>query len=198
MTAQIQDRVWYQDEEYVIVGVKGSGLFIPQDFGMAGVMMSTGCYRGFYVTYGVEDGEFRLETMTIRAANGDYKPINGIKPVMHEWQGGVYSRINLRVPFTGRLLLGKDFIGSMYVHMGFQKPPSYETVIELMIDHGVVLSSVDHSTSMADIRTEMQRRADEARSAAQSQSPEERRGLDMERMQQWIDWMFSLDYDLDE
>ncbi|MEM4721362.1 MAG: hypothetical protein QXT73_04810 [Candidatus Methanomethylicaceae archaeon] len=42
----------------------------------------------------------------------------------------------MRVPFIGKLRLAKDFIQELYVHMGFQKPSAYQTVLDLLFEEG--------------------------------------------------------------
>lgn len=182
MTAQIQDRVVFQDEDYVIAGVKGSGLFLPSDFDMDSTMISTACYRGFYMTYHCENGQLWLTEMTLRAPGGKYKPIAGVKPVIdQEWHVGRYSGLRLKTPFTGGLLLGADFIGAMYVHMGFQKPTSYRSVIELSLEDGNLRSAVDHSEQIGQMRVNNQNRLKAGR---------------LDDIGGWISKMFSLDYDV--
>lgn len=83
-------------------------------------------------------------------------PINGIKPqkIRTKYASFDYSYdgLNLKSKFTGRLLIGKDFIKSMYVHMGFQKPKTFKTVLKLHVDDGNVIEIKDLSKDMENIR----------------------------------------------
>jgi hypothetical protein len=100
----------------------------------------------------------------------------------------IYQGLKIPAPYTGGLLLARGFIQSMYVHMGFQKPTSFETVHELIFEEGKLISATDHSAKIAELRDEMQR-------------PRPRTGFDDERARMghiadWIAWTFSLDYDV--
>lgn len=192
MTAQIPDRVIYNGEHYDIVGLKGANLLTPADFEMVSVGFSSACWRGYYATYSVIDHQLFLTQLSLHARDGDYKPIDGVLPEREEQNGKyrsdpTYKGLRVKAPFTGRLLLGRNFIGSMYVHMGFQKPPAFETVIELLIENGDVQEVFDHSELMAHMRAEL-----EARRNDPNYQP---RKLDFNAMAAWIDHMFSLDYD---
>lgn len=48
--------------------------------------------------------------------------------------GFIYPNINLPFSFTGKLRLARDFIREFYIHMGFQKPTAYKTVMDLSFD----------------------------------------------------------------
>ena len=186
MTAQITDEVVYQGESYQIIGVKGALLPVPQDFGMIPQMMSTACYRGYFVEYTCEGSRLFLSEMTVRAA--EYKPINGVEVrIGGTFNAGQYFDIDLPLKFSGGLLIAKDFISTRYVHMGFQKPTSFQTVIELLIEDGKIVEVLDHSRKVAQMREDM----------AKMPAP----GFDDPRMQsrhlqEWIHWTFSLDYNL--
>jgi hypothetical protein len=60
------------------------------------------------------------------------------------------------VPFSGGLLLGKGFIRSFYVHMGFQAAWTYKKVVELLVTDGVVTDSVDRSEALAEVRSKIE------------------------------------------
>ncbi|MBZ0277555.1 MAG: hypothetical protein K8I60_15525 [Anaerolineae bacterium] len=186
MTAQITDKVVYQGESYQIIGIKGDGLPKPEDFDMLPQMMSTACYRGYFVEYTCEGSRIFLSEMTIRAP--EYKLINGIQAhIGGMFNAGQYSDVDMPLKFSGGLLIAKDFISAMYVHMGFQKPTSFQTVLELLIEDGKIINVLDHSQKVAQMRAE----------AAKLPAP----GFDDPRMQsrhleEWIHWTFSLDYNL--
>jgi hypothetical protein len=89
--------------------------------------------------------------MTLRVNNEDYKPINGVMPILDSGQA-TYKNINIRVPFTGQIRLAKDFIWELYVHMGYQKPSAFETVIDLKFENGQIVEISDRSKEVAEIR----------------------------------------------
>jgi hypothetical protein len=184
VTAQIPDSVLVSGVGYQIIGVKGEGLLHPIDFGMQCRMMHTACYRGYIAQYEVRDGQLVLTRIHIQA-EGEVLPIDGISPNQpFEHNRPVYEGLNVPAPFTGGLLLGRDFIQSMYVHMGFQKPIAYEEVVELHLEDGRVANIFDHSKNLAKKR----RLAGE-----DAQKPW---GKGRDDTMNWIETMFSLDYDL--
>lgn len=189
MTAQIPDTVVYQHNTYRIVGVKGKGLPTPGEFDMQPVMMSTGCYRGYVTQYALHNDRFVLNALTLRTGDDSYKPINGVRPTIGgTFKAGQYTNLNLPTRFSGGILIAKDFIQAMYVHMGFQKPTSFETVVELLIENGRLKRAIDHSEKVAQLRQALSK-------------PLPKPGFDDQRMRErhtmdWIEWTFSLDYDL--
>ncbi len=187
MTAQIPDCVWYRDDDYRIIGIKGERLLTPLDFGITPVMMSTACYRGYQAFYTCIDQQLLLTALTVRTKDNHYLPIHGVKAeIGGTFNAGQYSGLREPVPYSGALLLGKDFIQSMYVHMGFQKPISYATVIQLVLDNGKIVAETDFSEKIAQLR--------EARGNSTNGS---RPVVRPEDINKWVEWMFSLDYDLD-
>ena len=48
----------------------------------------------------------------------------------------MYEGLSLKTKFTGSIMITKDFIRSMYVHMGFQSPDTFRTVIRLEVQDG--------------------------------------------------------------
>lgn len=187
MTAQITDKVLYQGEKHEIVGIKGKGLINPTNFGLEPVMIHTACYRGFYLQYSVLNDKLLLTRMNVNDGSDSYPPISGIEATVlyYDTRDGekmernerVYEGLRVPVPFSGGLLIARDFIREMYVHMGFQKPTSFRTVHELLIDNGTITRMIAHSENVAQLRRKMQ---------GQSSEPEDLMG--------WINDMFSLDY----
>ncbi len=197
MTAQIPDEFRYEGEVYSLVGLKGEGLYTPQDFGMTPQAASTACYRGYVMKYDCIDGQLVLDGMTVNSEEGP--TINGVEPV--ESQDGfrarqvmaytvfggcqfakVYENLKMKTKFTGSILLAKDFISSMYVHMGFQRPMSFRTVLELQIQDGDIVNVSDLSEQMEEIRL---------RGLERGAHPDSRADEDV---REWIEGTFSLDY----
>jgi len=193
VTAQIPDRLDYEGHEFSIVGIKGEGLAHPLDFGMQPTTIHTGCYRGYYSTYSCVNGKLKLISLTLRTADGTYIAIHDVRPELDRitnrdgkevTANATYSGLEIDVAFSGGLLVARDFIQEMYVHMGFQKPYAYERVIEMMFRNGQLVGQIDHSDRMAFIRQEVI-------------SGEERKpgSFNRDEMKDWIEWTFSLDYD---
>jgi hypothetical protein len=81
------------------------------------------------------------------------------------------------------MLLAKDFIRSMYVHMGFQRPIAFRTVIEFHVKNGDITLQLDLSKKMEEYRKQ-----DSTKGAQPGSNSSE----DIEN---WIKQTFSLDYD---
>ena len=147
MTAQINDVFKFNGEEYVVCGIDGPELFDPIKEGFEPKMASTACWRGFYLTFIADNMYLYLHEISIR--QDEAKVFKGIKPEKGEWMfSHKYTNLQYKLPFTGKILIAKDFIDSMYIHMGFQRPIAYKTVIELIIENGDVKEVVDHSDAM--------------------------------------------------
>jgi hypothetical protein len=144
VTAQIPDTYIYKQKQYDLVGITGGQLFSPEDFGMTPEMIHTACYRGFYATYEIKEDSIFLKEVTMRERDGNYEPINKVMPKQGE-DGFVYQNINLLIPFTGKLRLAREFIQELYIHMGFQKPTAYKTVIDMSFEKGRLVEEKDRS-----------------------------------------------------
>ena len=119
---------------------------------MLPVPVSSACWRGFVCRYEVAGGRLLLDELSLREHEGRYVPLNGITPKEDHFGAYVYRGLSLPVNFTGRLLLASGFIQELYVHMGFQSPTSYETVLELSFEDGALAGVTDRSADMAAIR----------------------------------------------
>jgi hypothetical protein len=147
MTGQISDTFLYNGDEYSLIGMNTANLFSPEQFGMEPEMMSTACYRGFYGTYELTAEALLLRTLTIREKKGHYPPIHGIEPVVERHRAS-YEGLGVLVPFTGNLRIGKDFISELYIHMGYQKPTAFGTVLDIRLEEGRVVDITDRSKEM--------------------------------------------------
>jgi hypothetical protein len=151
MTAQIPDRFIYRGEEYSMVGKDGGGLLTPMDFGMRPVMIHTACYRGFYCTYLVTEDGLYLSEMTVRTADDVYPEVEGYQPIVQDYTG-VYRDMRVLTNFSGKLRLAKDFIEELYIHMGFQKPSAFRTVLDFQFSEGKLQTITDLSAYYAEMR----------------------------------------------
>ncbi|MCK4849186.1 MAG: hypothetical protein KAT16_09185 [Candidatus Heimdallarchaeota archaeon] len=183
MTGQMSDTLRYQKEQFDITGVKGDGLFHPEDAGLISYSCSTACWNGYLTTYEIVNDELLLAELLINTKK--VKDINGIQAeklrdssFTHQ-----FSHLNLKIPFTGNLLIGNEFIQSMYVHMGFQRPITYRKLIELKIRNGNLLESADLS-----------RRIEEIRESGKNYPPSPHSPSD-EDIGKWVEHSFSRDYD---
>ncbi len=94
-----------------------------------------------------------------------------------------YKDLKLKSNFTGSILLAKDFINSMYVHMGFQRPIAFETVVEINAENGEIISVKDLSKQIEEYRNQNANKGAQPRSDSQND------------IKKWVNETFSLDYD---
>ena len=117
-----------------------------------------------------------LDQLHIYLAGKDYAPkkgpsIKGVKPKGQgegrDWFNNHYLDLGYPLKYTGKLLLGVDFIPALYVHMGTQLSWKYEEVHELVFKEGVLVEAYDRSEQMVALRQENIRREAENDDAGQ-------------------------------
>jgi hypothetical protein len=184
MTGQVPDKLIYNKSSYSIVGLKGEGLPSPFDFNLEPVSPNTANWRGFIMTYCIVEKHLNLHEMNVTVKDIKGKPpvINEVKPKLEKKELILltYDNLKLKTQFTGKILIAKDFIDSMYVHMGFQSPISFETVFELEFRKGELISTLDLSKKMKEYR---------------NLNISDGKLGPTENLQEWIARTFSLDYD---
>ncbi|NHJ87724.1 MAG: hypothetical protein FK734_19840 [Asgard group archaeon] len=181
MTAQMADMFNYNKEQFEIIGVDGEKLFDPIDYGLNPHFTCTACWRGYLLTYTLNDNQLVLDDVLINLK--EKKKINGIKPNDAERPFIFrYKKVNLPMAFTGTILVARDFIPEMYVHMGFQRAIGYKKVVEFKFTNGILDSISDLSKKMEE------RRKEDPNKGAQPKSPRD------EDVKSWIEETFSLDY----
>lgn len=191
MTAQIPDQFRYEGEVYALVGLDGEPLYEPSDFGITTQMASTACWRGYQMFYDCKDGALILDEMHTRT--NDNIPVNGVSP-KEQGDGDqmaffntFYENLGLKTKFTGWLLLAKDFIPEMYVHMGYQSPDAFRTVLEIYVKDGNI-------TEVRDVSKDMEER----RKSSESMKPSQPDSSDDSDIETWVKDRFSLDYESEQ
>jgi hypothetical protein len=186
MTAQMPDTVKYRRKEYAIAGVSGDGLFDPADHEVTTHPISSACWRGFICEYAVSDRTLWLKRLTL-SVKGKAPVLFGITPNAPQRTlvfQAVYENIGHKVPYTGGLLLGRNFVDELYVHMGFHPAWKYREVHELVFDEGTLTEEADRSEEMARCREDIGKES-------LKPEPEARRA----EIMQWIARCFSQDYE---
>ncbi|MBD3407421.1 MAG: hypothetical protein GF411_14990 [Candidatus Lokiarchaeota archaeon] len=182
MTGQIADSFLVDGDEYRLVGISGEGLFDPQEYKLQPYSRCTACWRGFSLEYDIRDGTLVLTKLYINLK--EPKTIQGIQPVSAQDDFGFFDyvyHLDIEIPFTGTILLGKDMIPEMYVHMGFQRAIAFRTVYEFEFNDGKVTKKRDLSEKMK------QRRETDPTEGAAPKKPQSTK--------EWIADTFSLEYD---
>ena len=165
MTAQISDKFFYNEKEHNLVAISERITFRPEEYGITPKMMHTACYRGFYCEYVIKEDILYLEKFTVNSADGNYPEINGKTAIPDPWyvkfcnerkqefKGPCeYKNLELPIEFSGKMVLGADFLREYYIHMGFQRAWAYKELIELEIEEGIVINVIDHSEKAEALR----------------------------------------------
>jgi hypothetical protein len=149
MTAQAMDSVFYKGEKYSLVGKTDGELATPARYGMESEEMDTGCYRGYIAEYEITETQLYLREFRLRERNKRYLPIgSNIPEVLGNGRLGIYSGLFELIPFTGKIRIAKEFIKELYIHMGFQKPTSFRTVLDISLEHGRIVEIENMSVGM--------------------------------------------------
>lgn len=166
MTAQIGDGFRLKGRGYSLVAISHPLNFDPREYGITPQAACTACWNGFWCVYNVtEDGLF-LEDLYINSEGGYYPEIEGVKALSEEkgqntYMGHhLYKGLNIKVPYSGRILVGDEFIRDYYVHMGYQAAWAYEILTELVFEKGALVATNDQSGIAADLREKIDRDED--------------------------------------
>ena len=171
MTGQISDGFHYQEREFSISGISDHKTwFKPSRLRLKPESPSTACWRGYVAHFALSAADLVLDQLHIFLVGKDYAPktgpsIKGVKPqgsrAENDWFNNHYLDLGYPLNYTGRLLLGADFIREQYVHMGPQLPWKYEEVHELVFNEGALVEAYDRSEQMVAIRQRNIRRETE-------------------------------------
>jgi hypothetical protein len=155
MTAQFDDTVHFRGNDYGLAGISGGGLFEPTEHGLRPTASCSACWRGFVCGYLVDDNQLWLNNLSINL-RPPLPTILNTPPsppkAEHVLFSGEYKNIRHKLPFSGGLLIARDFVQELYVHMGFHPAWKYRTVFELLIHEGQVLEIHDRSQAMRELR----------------------------------------------
>ena len=167
MTAQIGDIYRYNNMEYSIVAMSSPMIFDPRDYGLTPVWATTACWNGYWCEYSIEENSsLLLKNLFIHNQDDQYPPINGVSVSPPEYVNRVvfslergwetittynydgprvYREVNLPIPYSGRILVGNDFIPDYYIHMGYQRSWAYKTLLEFVFEEGLLIERNDYS-----------------------------------------------------
>jgi hypothetical protein len=156
MTKQIPHTVLYKSQEFILAGLKGTGLFTPMDFGISSEMMgiTTACYRRYFCKYACIDEELFLVALSVIQNEDIELPlIEGISP-KSDSIGLAQSYENLRMPsaFSGGLILVQTPVGLMG---DYPSPIEFEEVVEVLFEAGRVQREIDYSVTVAGLRKQV-------------------------------------------
>ncbi|NBB91335.1 MAG: hypothetical protein GVY23_09035 [Spirochaetes bacterium] len=149
MSVQISDTVLFRRYSYELLQVTTEeGLITPEQFGLMPEMMSTGCYRGFYLGYSLTKNGLFLRRMKVRDSRGHYPPIDGVAPVLDDGFGdATYRGLNVPVSFTGGMRVGRDPDVEKLSVYGSILPQveAFRVLWELTLEQGRLVDAIDRS-----------------------------------------------------
>lgn len=164
MTAQVGDRFKYQECDYTIIALSDPIHFEPADYGITPEAVCSACWRGFWCEYDISNEGIILRDFYVNSKDDHYPEINGVLPVIgakktrehFRYMGHhLYKDVNIKMNYTGKILVGKDFMKEYYLHMGFQRAWAYKVLTEFVFEDGCLLDMLDHSETAAAIREEI-------------------------------------------
>jgi len=169
VTAQFLDGFRYKEKDYAIAGIHGEALFDPENLGLNPAVTCTACSRGYVCTYTLLGKQLVVSRLAVNLLDFHAEPewlpvpgpeINGRKPMLAEERfplfNNLYEDLELPVRFTGGLLIARDFIQELYVHMGFHPAWKFHEVWELLFDDGILTESQDVSLKVAELRKKLE------------------------------------------
>ncbi|HVF53706.1 MAG TPA: hypothetical protein VNC78_08890 [Actinomycetota bacterium] len=151
MTAQAHDGFLWQNGEYLLVGVDGGRLFDLREHGFETRPTTTANWRGWVARYGIIEDQLllvELRDVGLWVEPGDPPPVlRGVEGIL---EGHSYRFHGLVWPldFSGRLLIARGFIQSLYRHMGFHPAWKFEEAWQLEINEGRLVEAHDTSDEM--------------------------------------------------
>ena len=166
MTAQVGDSFIYKGDDYSIGAISEPIQFNPLEYGIKPVACCTACWNGYWCDYHISKEGIILENLYINAKDNYYPEINNVSP---EREGKksflymghhLYKNINIFMEYTGKILIGKDFINEYYIHMGYQRAWAYEVLEEVIFDKGKLIKTVDHSEMAKKLRLDLENKAE--------------------------------------
>jgi hypothetical protein len=191
------DELALNGDAFEIVGKNGDNLFDPADYDLKPVGACSACWRGFVCRYVVENCRLYLDRARLSLAKDqqlrvDYnrdpptlfgksaKSTMGKEPRIFN---AVFDDLHTPIAYSGGLLIAKDFIRELYVHMGFHPAWKFRIVHELIFNGGELVESHDRSAAIDEFRNDM-------KDAPLKPGADSTRG----EIRQWIERCFSQDY----
>lgn len=158
MTVQIETMFKYNDAKYPIIRQSGPLGFDPIKYGITPEAIFTACWNGFWCEYNIMDDKFYLENLYINSKDGYYPKIEGVLPQFdeeHDIGHHSYKGLNIRIPYTGKILGGREFMSRYIFGIGHKLLWGYNVLTEFIFENGVLLEVNDQSEIAADIRERM-------------------------------------------
>jgi len=182
MTMQVTDSVLLRSQQYALLGKSGGSLFDPETYGITPVSTNSTNWRGFSCQFAIQEGSLFLDSVSANVILEDPNPENiplllgksaevswlsdrfkaaGIPiptylAAVNDVPMVIYTDIGAFLPYTGALLLAKDWEDSDYDLDRYQhRACHYADVREILLREGRVIEEYDRSSAIAAIRETM-------------------------------------------
>lgn len=172
MTMQIRDTCKHNNKRFSIVEMSAPMAFNPKDYGLEPQLRCTACYRGYWCEYNICDDELYLQNFYMFNLDNNYPPLNGanvseqkfekakkytskgVETALIEENMGhrVYENVNLNIPYTGRILVGDEYIRNYSIFMEYRLCWAYKILQEFVFEDGLLLETIDHSKYVEELR----------------------------------------------
>ncbi|WP_196892984.1 hypothetical protein [Aureivirga marina] len=163
MTKQIGNTLKFNKEKYYLIQ-NTEGLPIPKHFGIKIRRPGSFCLKGFITEFKItKKSKLKLSELFLHLApHEEIKEINGILPKIYKDKVRTsdgsfqklparlyYKKLNLNLDYSGFILIGKDISENTSSLLKWHHPIwDYQTVLELEIKNGKVISIKDLSENL--------------------------------------------------
>lgn len=169
MSASPGGRYYYESEKWDPLYHLGDWPFDPDEFGLKEITPILCSGGGYWAEYKIQDDSIIMDTLHIRTSDDRYPAINGINVaeiryqeyekcyrkngetvkeiVKFDFDLGYrrYCGLNIFIPFTGRLLLGKDVVDKYRSLARYTEYWIFKTIKEFSFEEGILTNVYDHS-----------------------------------------------------
>lgn len=150
MTAQIHDIYMHNRKKYVLVALSSGKPFEPRNYGLEPHPRCTACWRGHWCEYSITQQGLFLQKLHMFNKDENYPPLNGREVSPQEYEEDIfglrlYKNLNMRIPYTGKILLGDGLMGNYTVNMGYHNGWAYREMMEFVLEDGWLMECNDLS-----------------------------------------------------
>lgn len=167
MTAQMNDPIYFENKEWDLIASTSDFMIDPNNYGLKPVPVSTACWNGYLGEYYISNNQLYIKKLWLSLGwpgypgkydetkeGPEYPPLLGVsvKKIDDYIDFDHYYELNKPIEFSGKILLGCDFLSQYYIHMGFQQAWAYKTVKELEFEKGRLIKVNDYSERVEELR----------------------------------------------
>lgn len=159
MTAQINDTCFHQEIEFKIAAVSGMDLFHPKSLGVQPARLSSACHRGFVTTYSILNKQFYLTKLVIGISRGRPPRLFDVAPNFSLDYEATYEGFQHPFPFTGSLILVKNFVARFRQSVGPNPAWAYQQARKTIFESGYLVGENNLDEEMEQTRLKFEKSA---------------------------------------